>query len=136
MHPSEPRGEMPGLVLRAIVGGLLGKLACVSKEFRKACKEEAFLRARAAGAEVPPENPLPPVSIRLFTTAAEVDWALGFGCLTCSELSEVLAAGGCVAALARAVERGAPMTFVCDVAAKEGRMEVLQWARKNGCPWN
>ena len=25
---------------------------------------------------------------------------------------------------------------ICEYAAKGGHLEVLQWARDNGCPWN
>ena len=163
---SEPRVEMPGLVLQAAVelcpSGLLGKLAFVSKAFRAACKKESEYRARAEG------TPLPPISVGLLTTAAEVEWALDCGCPVSAGLStvtEVLAKGGSVPALEKAIQRGAPLSplglysiaagagklnvliwlknngipicpLTCSMAAKGGYMDVLQWAKANGARWD
>ena len=138
---SDTRQEV---LLAAVCGcpsGLLGKLACVSKELRKACGEEAGLRARASGRDLAPGNPpLPPISVRLLTTAHEVDWAVSCGVWPSSEyFAAALAAGGSVAAVERAIELY-PYPYMspswCTGAAKGGRLEVLEWLREKGCPWD
>ena len=158
--------EAPVEVLRAAArgcpSGLLGKLACASKDLRDACLAEARIRAEAAGAYVPERVRLPPVSLRLLTTADDVDWALSRG-VPADRLARALVEGGRVAALARAVELGAPLppaacalaaaegrletlewlaargapldAWVCASAARGGSLEALRWARRKGCPW-
>jgi hypothetical protein len=45
---------------------------------------------------------------------------------------------GCVSALQRLQRAGrlSCQEFLCQAAAKGGHLEVLQWARANGCPWD
>ena len=109
--------------------GLLGKLACASKEFRDACMAEAERRARASGAATPPGGVrLPPVSARLLTSADEVDWAVSCGVKADASLGIALAAAGSVPALARAAELGAPLTLLqARAAARHGRLDALKW---------
>ena len=106
---SEPKVEMPGLVVQAAAelcpSGLLRKLARVSKAFRDACKKESDCRARISGTS------LPPISVCLLTTAHEVDWAVQSGCPADERLARALAAGGSLPALERAVGLGAPLTL-------------------------
>ena len=33
-------------------------------------------------------------------------------------------------------DRRVPMDYMCPAAARRGRLEVLQWARGQGCPWD
>ena len=33
-------------------------------------------------------------------------------------------------------DRRVPMDYMCDLVARRGRLEVLQWARGQGCPWD
>jgi hypothetical protein len=73
--------------------GMLGKLACTSKEFREACSEEILIRTGRA-------TSLPPVSVSLFATAEEVDWAIDCGCpLHHKDFTVAIASGGSVEAL-------------------------------------
>jgi hypothetical protein len=128
---SEPKATMTGLCLRAVCerlpSGALGKLAFVSKEFRNACEEEEFFRAKK-----PRRIPLH-TSVCLLTTEGEVQWAIDLGC-PLKRLVNSLALAGALPALKKAVELGAPTDHVCFYAA--GHLEVLRWARENGCPWN
>ena len=161
---SEPKVEMPGLVVQAAAelcpSGLLRKLARVSKAFRDACKKESDCRARISG------TPMPPISVCLLTTAHEVDWAVQSGCPADERLARALAAGGSLPALERAVGLGAPLTLgvrraavgsghihailwveergakevgqyeACRIAALAGRLDVLQWERSRGAAWD
>ena len=44
---------------------------------------------------------------------------------------------GCLTALRNLHQRGhLDKTYVCRCAAWGGHLEVLQWARENGCPWD
>jgi hypothetical protein len=131
--------EAPAEVLRAAArgcpSGLLGKLACASKEIREACMDEARRRAAASGAPIPPGGVVraPPVSLRLLESAGEVEWALTCGVQPSARLADALAAGGSVPALARAVELGAPLDVSASYAAvRHGRLDVLKWAHANG----
>jgi hypothetical protein len=137
---------MPDLAMFAAVenspDGLLGKLACVSKAWYKACKEEANRRAKAAGRNIPPGGvPLPPVIARLLTTPGEVEWALqpGSKCLTSypEHLTASIAAGGSIPALEMVSKKG---MFKPDSlfrsASRNGHQDVLKWAIERGCPWH
>ena len=141
-----PRSAIPSFVLEKIVeacpSGLLGKLAAVSKQFIAACKNEARRRIGASGSNTPPEDfRLPRVDVRLLETAAEVDWAIGSGCplgpWKGPMMCEALARGGSIPALARALQRGAPIQQrkTLAAAAAAGHLEVLIWLRNYGKPW-
>jgi len=57
---------------------------------------------------------------------------LPVGRLTCSWAAE----GGHLEVLKWARENGCPWNErTCSCAAKGGHLEVLKWARENGCPW-
>ena len=44
---------------------------------------------------------------------------------------------GCLTALRNLLQRGhLDRRFVCKNAAQGGHLEVLRWARANGCPWD
>jgi hypothetical protein len=137
---TETPTEVLNVAARGCPPGLLGKLACASKELRDACRAEAERLARDAGAEIPRnargEVRLPPVSVGLFETSGEVEWALSCGLQPSERLATALAASGCVPALQRAVDAGAPLTeWACLAAAKHGKLEALKWARAKGAPW-
>ena len=55
------------------------------------------------------------------------------GTRTCSGAAE----GGHLEVLQWARENGCPWdSDTCDKAAGKGHLEVLKWARQNGCPWD
>ena len=131
---SEPRERVHREFLLAAAeacpSGLLGKLACVSREFQEACEAEARRRARSRAG-------LPPVSLRLLSTAAEIDWAVSCGLRPDSRLAMALVAGGSVPALNRAAELGMPLPpGLCALAAFHGKLEALKWLRSRGAFWN
>ena len=49
-----------------------------------------------------------------------------------------LAELGCLSVLKHRQRRGHlyPREHLCEAAMSRGQLEVLQWARANGCPWN
>ena len=50
---------------------------------------------------------------------------------------EAVAEEGCLELLQWARENGCPWDFrTCEAAARGGHLEVLQWAREHGCPWD
>lgn len=52
---------------------------------------------------------------------------------TCSDAAR----GGHLGVLQWARKNGCPWNeWTCSNAAKGGHLEVLRWARQNGCPWN
>ena len=59
--------------------------------------------------------------------------------LAFEELDELDAVNlGCLSALKRLQRRGhlSRQKYLCWAAARGGHLEVLQWARANGCPWD
>ena len=75
---------------------------------------------------------LPAVSRAMRNAVAETG-------LRFEELDEYRAAElGCLNAVQR-LERGGRLSYqerLCQAAARGGRLEVLQWAQANGCPWD
>jgi hypothetical protein len=74
---------------------------------------------------------LPAVSRAMRDTMAETG-------LRFEELSDETAVNlGCLSVLKR-MQRGGRLSrqeYLCEAAARFGQLEVLQWARANGCPW-
>jgi hypothetical protein len=82
-----------------------------------------------------------------------LDWARGNGCPWTTRTCAVIALGGHLDVLKRAVERGCPFnvhpwyyskrgstnplsTSVCEHAAQGGHLDVLNWARAQGVAWS
>jgi len=64
-------------------------------------------------------------------------WAVVNGCpLECADICETLAEGGHLEVLRWAREQGCPWDeWTCARAAEGGHLEVLKWAREHHCPW-